>query len=52
MLWVSGSEKYFNSFSAGIVFISQNLTSKVGPRAERVDPLTAGAAYIRVFIFY
>ena len=28
------------------------LTPKVGPRDERVNPLIAGAAYIRVFIFY
>ena len=27
MLWVYGHYKYFNSFSAGIVFIRQNLTS-------------------------
>ena len=36
------------------VFISQNLTSKVDPRAVtcvRANPLTAGPDYIRFFIF-
>ena len=44
MLVVYGHYKYFNSFSAGTVFIRQNLymyseilTSKVGPRTERVS---------------
>ena len=48
--------KMFTSFSAGI------LSSKIGPHYERVkalmlfkpeniNPLTAAAAYIRVFIF-
>ena len=36
MLWVYGYYKYFNSFSAGIVFRRQILMSKDGPRAERV----------------
>ena len=41
MLWVYGDYKYFNSFSAGTVFIRvyrrQLLTYKDGPRAERVN---------------
>ena len=28
------------------------MTYKYGPRTEIINPLTAGAAYIRVFIFY
>ena len=32
MLWVYGHYKYFNSFSAGIDFRRQHLTSKVDPR--------------------
>ena len=36
MLWVSSQYKCFWSYSAGIDFRRQNLTSKVGPRAERV----------------
>ena len=28
------------------------MTSEVDPRAVKVNPLTAGVAYIRVFIFY
>ena len=36
MLWVYGHFKFY-SFSAGIEFRRQNLPSKVGPRAERVD---------------
>ena len=36
MLWVYGHYKYFGSFSAGIVFIRQNLTYKDDPRTERV----------------
>ena len=41
MLWVHGHYKYFNSFSAGTVFIRHNLTSayKVGPRTERANSL-------------
>ena len=33
------------------VDIRQNLTPKVDLHAERVNPLTAGVAYIRVLIF-
>ena len=36
MLWVYGHYKYFNSFSAGIDFRRQILTSKVDPRTEMV----------------
>ena len=36
MLWVYDHYKYFYSYSAGIVFIRQILTTKVDPRAERV----------------
>ena len=36
MLWVYGHYKQFKSYSAGIDFRRQNLTSKVGPRADRV----------------
>ena len=37
MLWVYGHYKYFDSFSAGIDFRRQNLTSKVDPRAVSVN---------------
>ena len=36
MLWVYDYYNYFNSFSARIVLIRQNLTYKDGSRAERV----------------
>ena len=36
MLWVHGHYNFVNSMSAGIVIECQNLTSKDGPRAERV----------------
>ena len=36
MLWVFDHYKYFDSYSAGIDFRRQKLTSKVGPRAVRV----------------
>ena len=36
MLWVNGHYKYSYSYSAGIDFRRQNLTTKVDPRAERV----------------
>ena len=36
MLWVYGYYNYFNSFSARIVFIRQNLTYKDGSRTKRV----------------
>ena len=37
MLSVYDHYQYFRSFSAGTVFIRQNLTYKNGPRAERVE---------------
>ena len=37
MLYVYGHHKYVYSYSAGIDFGRQNLTSKVDPRAERVE---------------
>ena len=37
MLWVCGHQKYFNSFSAGAVFIGQILMYKDGPRAVTVN---------------
>ena len=40
MLWVYGHYKYY-SYSAGIDYRRQVLTSKVDPRAVRVNPLTA-----------
>ena len=40
MLVVDVNYKYFNSFSAGIVFGRQILTSKVDPRAEGSKPST------------
>ena len=36
MLWFYGHDIFFNSFSAGTVFRRQILTSKDGPRAEKV----------------
>ena len=51
VLWVYGRYKYFNSYSAVIDFRRQNLTSAYVV-FWRLNPLTAGAAYIRVFIFY
>ena len=36
MLWVYGHNIFCNSFSTGIIFRRQILTSKVGLRAERV----------------
>ena len=36
MLLVYRQYKYFYSYSAGIDFICQNLTSTVDPRTERV----------------
>ena len=38
MLWVYDQYKYLNSFSAGTIFIRQNLQTadKDGPHAERV----------------
>ena len=36
MLWVYGHYEYFNSYSAGIDFRRQILTSKIDPRAVRV----------------
>ena len=50
MLWVHGHYKYFNTFSAGTVFIRQNLTYKDGPRAEKVN--FARLAYDSVQIVY
>ena len=37
MLWVYDHYKYFNSFSAEIVFIRQNMMYKDSPRTERVN---------------
>ena len=37
MLWVYDHYKYFNSFSAEIVFIRQNMMYKDCPRTERVN---------------
>ena len=36
MLWVYGQYKYFYSYSAGVDFSCQNLTTNVYPRAVRV----------------
>ena len=52
IVWVYGHYIYVHSFNAVIAFRRQNLTIKVDPRAVSVNPLTAGAANIRVFIFY
>ena len=45
MLWVYGQHKYVNSYSAGIDFRRQNLTSilttKPDPRTVRVNPYNA-----------
>ena len=45
MLWGYGHYKYFYSYSAGIVFRCQILTSKVYPRAVRVKHLRYLKAY-------
>ena len=37
MLWVYDHYKYVNFFSAGTVFIRQNLMYKRGPHAERIN---------------
>ena len=41
MLWIHDNYKYFQSYSAGIDFSRQNLTTKVDPRAVRVNPYNA-----------
>ena len=37
VLWVHGHYRYFNSFSAGTVFIRKTLTYKYSPRTEKVN---------------
>ena len=49
MLWVYDSYKYFHSFSAGVVFICQNLqilTYKDDPRTETVNIVTELASFL------
>ena len=41
ILWVYDQYKYVYSYSAGIDFRRQNLTSKVDPHAVRVNPETS-----------
>ena len=48
LLWVYGHYKYFYSFSAGTVFIRQNLTYKDGPCTERVKLYIYGPSSTRV----
>ena len=45
MLCVHDHYKYFNSFSAGTVFLRQNLTYKDGHCADKVKPLYAIAGF-------
>ena len=57
MLWVYDQYKYIDSYSAGSesdVYRRQILTTKVNPRAVRVNPLTAGAVHrpIRFLHFF
>ena len=42
MLWVCGHYESFHSYSAGIDFRRQILTSKVDPRAVRVKQIIRG----------
>ena len=51
MLWVYDHYKYFNSFSAGAVVIRQNLTSRDGPRTEKVNIDTRAQSVLHVTIF-
>ena len=48
MLWVYGHYKYVYSYSAGIDFRRQSLTSKVDSRAVRVKPFAA-ESFVSVF---
>ena len=59
MLWGYGRYKYFNSFSAGIDFRRQNLTSrgqiltyKDGPRTERVEQIIQSVYFSYQEIFF
>ena len=47
MLWVYGQYKYVYSYSAGIDFSRQILTTEVDPRAVRVKHSTTGLDYIQ-----
>ena len=46
MLWVDDHYKYFNSYSAGIDFRRQILTSKVYLRAVRVNPYSSDVFFL------